>query len=131
MDIVRGLDAWFLERLTGLQYRPETIAYIAGVLKTLGHPGPEDDMSGRSIVLAYLDAVERGDFVAFQRIGDWVLWSDVVLPGSIKHSREIVHAVGQRSYRSCHRILQGQWALYEELANDLPQIVLHVRSRLV
>lgn len=131
MDIVTRLDSWFMERLEGLSYRPETLAYVAGVMKTLGHPNVGDDLSGQSVVLAYRDAVLDGGFAAFQRIGDWVLWADVVLPRSIEPSKDVVHAIGQSSYRSCHRILRGQWALYEELADELPQLVVHVRSRLV
>ncbi len=131
MDIIKGLDGWFAERLHGLQYRPETIAYVAGVLKTLAHPRDEDDFSKKSVVLAYAEAQASGDFATYQRIGDWVLWVNAVLPGSIVGSKDAVESIGRQSYYSCHRILRGQWVVYEELADELPSIARHVRRMLV
>jgi hypothetical protein len=131
MDIIAGLDEWFAARLQGLQYRPETIAYIVAVMKTLSRPRPEDDMSRRSIVLAYADAKKNGDFATFQRIGDWVLWVEAMAPESIEHDRAVVESIGRLSYYTCHRIMKGQWGIYEELADELPRIAVRVRRSLV
>ena len=131
MDIIRGLDAWFAERLQGLEYRPETVAYVAGVLKAQGNPRGPECMAGRSIVLAYQEARQSGDFVAYQRLGDWVLFVDVVLPDSIKNEREAVETIGRLSYLACYRILRGKWDVYEELADELPTIARRVRRKLV
>ena len=131
MDIIAGLDEWFAARLQGLQYRPETIAYIVAVMKTLSRPRPEDDMSRRSIVLAYADAKKNGDFATFQRIGDWVLWVEAMAPESIDRDREVVESIGRLSYYACHRIMKGQWDVYEELGDDLPRIAVRVRRSLV
>ncbi len=131
MDIIRGLDAWFAERLQGLDYRPETVAYVAGVLKAQGNPKAQDSMVGRSVVLAYQEARQCGDFAAFQRIGDWVLFVDVILPDSIKNEREAVETIGRLSYHTCYRILRGKWDVYEELADQLPTLAQRVRRKLV
>lgn len=131
MDIVKGLDAWFAERLQGLNYRPETVAYVAGVLKAQANPKMHECMAGRSIVLAYIDAKEKGDFVEYQRIGDWVLFVNVILPESIQHEREAVTTIGRLSYYSCHRLIRYKWDLYEELADELPSLAMHVRRKLV
>lgn len=131
MDIVKGLDSWFAERLQGLHYRPETIAYVAGVLKAQANPRPEECMAGKSVVLAFAEARERGDFAEYQRIGDWVLFVNVVLPESIEHEREAVTTIGQLSYYSCYRLIHYKWDLYEELADELPSLALHVRLKLV
>jgi hypothetical protein len=128
---VKGLDAWFAERLQGLRYRPETLAYVGGVLKTLSHPRAEDDLSKQSIVLAYAAARKNGDFATFQRLGDWVLWVDMIFPESIEGSREAIESIGRLSYYACHRIMRGQWVVYEELADELPRIAARVRRSLV
>ncbi len=128
---VKGLDGWFTERLQGLRYRPETVAYVTGVLKALARPQPGDDFSRTSIVLAYAEARRTGDFALFQRIGDWVLWVDTIMPESLENSRECVESIGQLSYYTCHRIMRGQWVVYEELADELPRIAARVRRSLV
>lgn len=131
MDIIVGLDSWFAERLRGMRRQPETVAYVAGVLKSLAKPRELDDLSDRSVILEFASARETGDFATFQRIGDWVLWVNIVMPESLAGHREAVESVGRQSYYTCHRILRGQWRVYEELADDLPTIARSARHMLV
>jgi hypothetical protein len=122
MDIVTRLDAWFVERLRGLPAQPETIAYVGGVLVSLGHPDDAEVFAERSLVLAYQDAVLKGDFLNFQLIGDWILWASIIFPEHLSGVRELVDGLGCSSYRACHRILRGQWQVYAELADGLPTL---------
>lgn len=131
MDIINGLDVWFSERLHELDYRPETLAYVAGVLKAQVSPCHGESLAGQSIVLAFEHARSKGNFVEYQRIGDWILFVDVVLPDSIKHEREVVETIGRLAYYSCYRMMQGRWDVYEELADQLPVLAHHVRNKLV
>lgn len=131
MDIIKELDGWFADRLKGMRYRPETVAYVTGVLKTQARPRDEDVFANRSVVLAFQDAALKGDFAGFQRIGDWVLWIDVIMPAHLDMNREAIETIGRMSYYSCHRILHGQWLVYEELADELPSIARHARRMLV
>ncbi len=87
-------------------------------------------MSQESVVLAFYAARQSGDFEAFQRVGDWVLWVSSVGPYPDKGQRDMVETFGRLSYYSCHRVLRGSWPLYEELANELPAIVYDVRCNL-
>jgi len=132
MDVVvrgvKSLDDWFQQQLNGLGCRPETIAYIVGVLKEQSH---HKELRERSIILAYQDAIARRDFAAYQQLGDWILWVDVVLPASIKDNRQLFETIGRLSYYACYRMLYNKWDLYEELADRLPVIAKHVRDRLV
>lgn len=121
------LDRWFAERLQGLRCRDDTRAYVTGLLAGF-HAG--GDMSRDSVVLAFRDAQVKGDFAAFQRIGDWVLWVDAVNPTSINDYRQVAESFGRQAYYACHRIMRGQWHLYEELADDLPRIAYAVRCKL-
>ena len=131
MDIIKELDGWFTDRLQGLHYKPETIAYVGGVLKRLARPREEDDFANRSVVLAFQNASLKGDFAGFQQIGDWVLWVDIIMPSHLDANREAIESIGRMSYYSCHRILHGTWGVYEELADELPAIAQHARRMLV
>jgi hypothetical protein len=128
---VTRLEGWFAKQVQGLRFSPETLAYVVGVLKNLSRPREGDDMSKQSIVLAYRDASTKNDFAGFQRLGDWVLWVDVMTPELIDNNRQVVESYGRLSYLSCHRILRGQWHVYEELADELPLIAAKVRQKLV
>jgi hypothetical protein len=127
--IVSRLDRWFAERLRGLQYSPEALAYVAGILST--KKWDLADMSNESVVLAYQGAQLSGDFSAFQRIGDWVLFVDAVHPQHFNGVRDTVETLGRLSYYRCYRLMGGQWRVYEELADELPLLAAKVRRRLV
>ncbi len=133
MHVIYGLDAWFSEQLTSLHccYKPETIAYVTSVLKELAHPRSGTDLSDRSIVLAYAAAVQTGEFERFQQIGDWVLWSNIIIPESIAEHKSIIENIGQNSYLSCYRIMHKKWHVYAELADTLPTLSAHVRQKLI
>lgn len=128
--VVTSVDDWFARRLKGLRCDPETIAYVSGVFRHQAWGRSDIDMSHQSVVLAYDKAVNTGDFSGFQRLGDWVLWAEAMVPASIT-SHDIVRTLGQRSYAACHRILQGKCAVYQRLADELPDIVSQVRTQLV
>jgi hypothetical protein len=126
MELITRLDRWFAARLEPLRCGTDTKAYVTGVLSGI----KADDLFGQrdSIVLAFHEAKMTGDFVEFQRIGDWVLWVDSMHPAFIADHHDVIESIGRMSYYACHRIMRGQWRLYEELADDLPAIVYQVRK---
>lgn len=103
-----------------------TRAYVVSVMAGMNPDavfGP-----GESVVLAYAEARAAHDFVRFQRIGDWVLWVEVWAPAYVARDRRVVESIGRLSYATCHRILRGTWPIYEELADQLPDIVAELRA---
>jgi|SRR5579863_3065113 len=126
---VSRIQDHFASKLDGLPHSPETVAYVVGVLGKKKWAA-EDDLSRQSILLAYMDAMERGDFITFQRIGDWVLFIDSVMPNYFEGTREFVENVGRLSYLRCFRLMGNSWRVYEELADELPKLVVSVRRRL-
>lgn len=124
-----GLDAWFADRLQGLNCTPETVAYVVGVLGKR-HWDDGDNMSRQSVVLAFNHATFINDFAGFQRIGDWVLFADAVFPETLEQNRLVTVSLGRRAYSRCYQLLKGQWRVYEELADDLPLIAAKVRRKL-
>ena len=121
---VTGLREWFTETLNDVDVQELTRAYVIDVLSTLK---PKDDMHNESIVLAYYNACNVGEFVKFKHIGDWVLWADTFVPQVLSSSHDVVESMGRLSYYACHRILRRQWPIFEELADDMPRIVHRVR----
>ena len=129
MQSIKRLDDWFANQLTDIKCSPMAKAYITGVFAT---KNADFVMSkNESIVLAFHYAKESGDFLSFQKIGDWVLWVDSVNPTFIKGHHEITETIARLSYFSCHRIMRGKWPIYEELADNFPQIVNDIRVRML
>lgn len=128
MELVVKPDAWFTEQLATVRCSDDARAYIVGVL--VKYMRAEDDMSDESVVLAFADAKTKGDFNTFQRIGDWTLWVSSFYPHRNRGQRDLVETFGRLSYFACHRIMRGQWRLYEELADELPAIVYDIRCNM-
>lgn len=110
-------ERFFAERLTRLRCSPEAKAYIVGVMCSFVRPV---GFEMTSVVTQFALARERGDFVAFQRLGDWILWARSIVP-TVDHV-DVWESVGRLSYDACHRLLRGQWKVYEELADGLPDL---------
>jgi hypothetical protein len=111
-------------RLLDLKTRPETAAYVVGVMtdKRLG----ELVVAG-SVVLAYSRA--GLDFDAHRRIGDGVLASEVAFHGWLTEP-DLCVDFARRSYSTCYRLLGSTWDLYVELADRLPDIIHASRDAL-
>lgn len=127
MQLVARQDQWFAERLGDIGYDQDVTAYVVGVLSRVRY---ETDMSKESVVLAFHDARFTGNFATFQRIGDWALWLGSFHPSTMKNNCNVIETFGRLSYHACHRIMQGQWVIYEELADELPNIVERVNLKL-
>lgn len=128
MELIHGLDDWFASGLSDLSCRPDTRAYITGVLARFR--SDQVMVRGESVVLEFHLAKQRGDFVSFQRIGDWVLWVGSIHPSYIDENRNVVETIGRLSYHTCHRMMNKKWVLFEELADDLSRITHDVRASL-
>ena len=125
-----AVNQHFADRLTGLPHSPEVIAYVVGVLGKRRWDD-QDLMTDRSLVIVFQDALIKRDFTEFQRIGDWVLFADTVMPDHLNGTRDFAENVGRLSYYECFRLMGNTWRVYEELADDLPKLVARVRQRLV
>jgi hypothetical protein len=118
----------FFEKLHIKTERKETPAYIISTLKKYIHV--KHDISDKSIVLMWFDANEKSDFSTYQDIGDWVFFSSIYLPQSIKCSKDFYLSIGKSSYYKCYRLLKHQWPLYEEMADNLERLVEETKKQL-
>lgn len=129
LECASRLDVWFASRLQDVKCSEDTKAYVTGIMCRFR--SAQDDMSNESIVLAYADAKRSGQFVTFQRIGDWTVWIGSMYPARIEQHREVTESIARLSFYTCHRLLNGKWRVFEELADDLPKIVNDVHNCLL
>ncbi len=128
MKLQSSLVGYFDERLERLRVSRECRAYVVGVLNDMKN-AEQHDMSRQSMTLAYFDAVQTRDFEGFQRLGDWVLFAEIIVPKSIKE-RELVLTLARKSYTQCGLIMQGAWVVYDELAARIESIGPEARGLL-
>lgn len=127
MERVVRLDTWFAEVIRGVHCSADTRAYIAGVLTDFKSAEVMLNPT-TSLVVSMAHARCSGDFAAFQRLGDHVLWLGSFCPESIG-DRELTETIGRSAYFTCYQLLDRRWRCYEELADTLPSIINDVRSR--
>jgi hypothetical protein len=114
----QDIKVYLSDNLKHLNYRVETIAYIIDVLSS-----PNINLSDESITLSYFNALDNSKFKNFQQIGDWLLFAQSIFPKFLKNApSSYYNAIAQLSYYKCYKILRGQWLLYEELADNFPNI---------
>jgi hypothetical protein len=121
---VTSTSEWIRARLLDLKTRPETNAYVVGVLcdKKL-----EELVVAGSVVLAFAKA--GVDFDSHRRLADGVLASEVAFKGWLAEP-DLCVELARRSYATCYRLLGGSWELYVELADRLPDIIEASRDAL-
>ncbi len=121
---VTSTSEWLRARLLVLKTRPETAAYVVGVM---ADKGLGELVVNGSVVLAFAKA--GLDFDAHRRLGDGVLASEVAFQGWLAEP-ELCVEFARRSYLTCYRLLGNSWDLYVELADRLPDIILASRDAL-
>ncbi len=104
-----------------LRARPDTIAYVVGVMAD--RELAELVVCG-SIVLAFAEAT---DFDRRRRLADGVLAAEIAFAGWHADPTLCVD-LARRSYESCWRSMRPHWPLYEELADRLPEIISSARQ---
>ncbi len=126
VEYVPRLDDWFRQRFEALHVSHEARAYLTSLFATQMR-SCDGDMSRSSIVLSYATARLKGDFVSFQRIGDWVTWGLSTVPQSFE-AKEVVVDLGRLSYYACWRLTNREWKVFEEMADTLPLLSERIRD---
>ncbi len=115
--------------LSDLNCQRDTKSYIIGIFGK--YKNSEFDLSQHSVTLLFAQAREKQNFFVFQNIGDYLLFTNSVFPGHLKDAnKDYYDTIARLSYYSCYRLINRQWPLYEELADQYVQIEQQVRQRL-
>ena len=121
-----NLTLFFEEVLGELTCQADTKAYIISVFAKYNNP--TFDLSKNSITLTFAQAKEKQDFLTFQNLGDWIFFSKTFAPNHLNHaSEDYYRTVGRLSYYSCYNLINKQWKLFEELADNF--IILEKETR--
>lgn len=131
MDILNNnINVFFDELLADLNYNKDTKAYIAGTFSKIKNT--DLDLSKHSITLLYCQAQKKQNFLDFQKIADGLFWSFTFCPEYLNNaSEEYYLTIAQLSYYSCYKLINRQWKLYEQLADQLPTIKNEIRNCLI
>lgn len=126
-QIYGNLHTYFANELEELNCNENTRSYITNLLSSFRNSSI--DYSNESLTLIYWDAQQKGDFVKYQRLADWVLFTASIFPEHLNGATtEYYYSIGQLSYYACYRLLNRSWQLYEELADDFVPLSEQTRS---
>ena len=125
----KNISSFFEELLNDLHCQRDTKAYIIsiyGKFKTA-----EFDLSKDSVTLLFAQARDKQDFLCYQNLGDWIFFANTIAPQHLQFaSKEYYDTVARLSYYSCYRLINREWKLFEELADDFLSLEEQVRQRL-
>ncbi len=130
MDIShKNISSFFDELLADLKCQQDTKAYIVsiyGKFKTA-----DFDLSQDSVTLLFSQARNKQDFLTYQNLGDWIFFANTIAPQHLHNaSKDYYDTIARLSYYSCYKIVNHQWKLFEELADDFLSLEEQVKRRL-
>lgn len=120
---------FFEDKLSDLDCQEDTKAYIISIFgkyRTSYH-----DYSKYSIGSMFAQARNNHDFLSYQNLGDWIFFINTLAPQHFKHaSKDYYDTVGRLSYYSCYRLINRQWKLFEELADNFIVLEKEIKSKI-
>ena len=125
----RNITNFFDELLTDVKCQNDTRAYIVsiyGKFKTA-----QFDLSKDSITLLFAQGRNNQDFLAYQNLADWIFFANTMVPEHLKHaSKDYYDTVARLSYYSCYKLINRQWKLFEEMADNFIVLESQVKEKL-
>lgn len=124
---IKSLVHFFDQNLQQLNCHQDTRSYIVNIFSNFKNSN--NDFSTESITIKFAEARNNANFMIYQQLGDWLFFSHTLYPEflSSRASLEYFETIGRLSYYSCYRLLNRQWILYENLADEF--VDLSIRSR--
>lgn len=124
----QNINDFFSEVLKDLKCQEDTRAYIVSIYGKYRHTN--FDLSKDSITLLFSQARLKQDFSTYQNIGDWIFFANTWAPKHLKFaSKEYYDTIGRLSYYSCYKLINKEWKLFEELADDFINLESQVKKK--
>lgn len=124
----RNISSFFDELLIDLECHRDTRAYIVSIYGK--YKTADFDLSKDSVTLLFAQARNKQDFLAYQNLGDWIFFANTIAPQHLHFSsKEYYDTIARLSYYSCYKLINKQWKLFEELADDF--VNLEERAKLI
>lgn len=125
----RNIGSFFEELLHDLDCQRDTKAYIVSIYGK--YKTAEFDLSKDSVTLMFAQARSNQDFLTYQNLGDWIFFANTMAPDHLQlASKDYYDTVARLSYYSCYKLINRQWKLFEELADDFLGLENQVKIRL-
>lgn len=128
MLICEDLDAFFIEVFSDLNCRPDTRAYLINLYSHFN--STVNDLSQYNITILHLQARHNNNFCDHQKIADYIFFIKTVLPEYFNSSNDYYENIARLSYYSCYKLINRQWPLFEQLADDFRILELEARKRI-
>jgi hypothetical protein len=127
MIIEKSLNEFFCNEFNDLQCLPETRSYIISIFSK--YKNNSYDYSKQSLTILYFNAYNNRNFFIFQNIGDWIFFCNSVFPESLNSaSKEYYNELAKNSYDQCFKLINKQWRIYENLADDFNYLTKQTRK---
>lgn len=107
----------FFDDTIKLPYCDErTRAYIISIFLSISS---EHDFVGESLTFALKKAHDSMSFKRFKDLGDWLFFTKSMFPDSLRGATPSYYDnIARTSYYRCFMLLNREWILYEELADQ-------------
>ena len=130
MAFHNNITKFFEEKLSDLDCEEDTRSYIIGIY-TKFKIADNNDLSNQSVTLLYAQAKYSQDFVIFQKIGDWIFFSQTITPNYLKYaSSDYYDTIGKLSYYSCYRLTNKKWTVYKNISDNFEYLKDNVKIKL-
>jgi hypothetical protein len=125
----KNISSFFDELLIDLECQRDTKAYIVsiyGKFKTA-----QFDLSKDSVTLLFAQGRSKQDFLTYQNLGDWIFFANTIAPQHLNNaSKDYYDTIARLSYYSCYKLINREWKLFEELADNFLVLEEQVKKRL-
>ena len=129
MELVKTAVLPIDQEVDALPCQNVTKAYIKGIYKDFIRAEKVPNHS--SITILYAEAKFSYDFEKFRSLADWLFYLKTLYPEHLNAaSPDYYDAVAQNSYYRCYVIVNRQWKVFEELADQFEEISQAMSSRL-
>jgi|ERR1035437_283238 hypothetical protein len=130
MDIIhKDITVFFDELLSDIDCQRDTKAYIVSIYGK--YKSTDQDLSKDSITLLFAQARDKHNFLTYQNLSDWIFFTKSVAPEYLnKASKDYYSTVAQLSYYSCYQLINKQWPVFEELADNFNYLTNQTHKKL-
>jgi hypothetical protein len=125
----KSLTSFFDEILDDIGCQRDTRAYIVSIYEK--YKTTEFDLSKDSITLLFAQGRDKQDFLTYQKLGDYIFFANTLIPTHLVGAdKNYYDTIARLSYYSCYRLLNRQWKLFQELADNFPILEQEVKYKL-
>ncbi len=125
----KNISSFFDELLIDLECQRDTKAYIVSIYGK--YKTAQFDLSKDSVTLLFAQGRSKQDFLTYQNLGDWIFFANTIAPQHLtKASKDYYDTIARLSYYSCYRLINREWKLFEELADNFLILEEQVKKRL-